>query len=92
VLDGLFVPLSPLLLHDEFHLPLCMFDNGGGDFDHIGREVRCASEGVFARPKFMDAVQSEDISNRDVIQSRDCQEVSGGQEVFFASDCSDGIL
>jgi len=48
VLDGLFVTLSPLLLHDEFHLPLCMFNDGSGDFYHIGREVRCASEGVFA--------------------------------------------
>lgn len=48
MLDGLFVTLSPLLLYDEFHLPFCMFDHGSGDFDHIGRDVRCASEGVFA--------------------------------------------
>ena len=36
MLNGLFVPLSPLLLHDELHFPLGVFDNGSSDFDYIG--------------------------------------------------------
>ena len=48
VLNGLFVTLSPLLLHDEFHLPLCVFNYGGGNFDHAGWEMWRVSEGVFA--------------------------------------------
>jgi len=48
VLDGLLVTLSPFLLHNTLQLPLRVFDHGSGDFDHVGREMRCASEGVFA--------------------------------------------
>lgn len=36
VLDGFFVTLSPLLLHDELHFSLCVFDHGSGDFEHVG--------------------------------------------------------
>lgn len=34
MLDGLFVALSSLLLHDKFHLPFGVFDDGRGDFDY----------------------------------------------------------
>ena len=36
VLDCFFVTLSPLLLHDELHFPLRMFDHGSGNFDYVG--------------------------------------------------------
>jgi len=36
VLDGFLVTLSPLLLHDELHFSLCVFDHGSGNFDYVG--------------------------------------------------------
>lgn len=48
VLNCLFVTFPPLLLHNKLHFPLRMFYNGSGDLDHVGRETRCASEGVLA--------------------------------------------
>ena len=48
VLYGLFVTLSPLLLHNALQLSLRVFDHGSGNFDHVGREMWCASKRVFA--------------------------------------------
>jgi len=53
VFYSLLITLSPLFLHNELHLALCMFDHCGLYLKRGRRDVRRPTEGVLARADFV---------------------------------------
>ena len=86
MLDSSLIPLSPLLLEDFLHLPHSVFDHGGRDSCELSGDVRVATERVFARPKFSDRIERQDIANIDVLESRDGDQVAGSEDELPAGE------
>lgn len=86
MLDGSLVTLSPLLLEDFLHLSHSMLDNGGRDGGELCGDVRVAAKRVLARPKLGNRIESENVTDVDVLESWDGDQVAGSEDEFLAGD------
>jgi len=86
----LLVTLPSLLLKDLFHLSFCMFDNRGIDTDGVWWDERVTSNCVVSRAKLVYFGQAENITDRDITNTRDSEQVFGGEEVAtLVEGCND---
>lgn len=88
MLDGFLVTFSPLLLEDDFHLALRMFDDGGLDLDLLRWYDRVATERELTRANLVHLRECKDVSDFHVIETRDGEKVAGCEQVFAACDGS----
>lgn len=61
--DGPLVTLSPLLLEDMLHLPLCVLYNGGLYADGFWGKFRVSANCVIARADFVNSVEGKDVAD-----------------------------
>lgn len=92
VLDGLLVSLSTLLLELDFHAALGVLDDSRVDLDTGRVDGRVAAEGVLAGAELVDLVELEDVTDLDVADVRDGEEVAGSKNILFAYDIGDDVL
>lgn len=76
ILDSLLVTLSPFFLEDHFHFPFGVFYYGSLYFDVVARNEWVTSEGVFTRPDFMYVTKVEYVTNMDVFEVRNGEDVA----------------
>ena len=80
------VSLSSLLLKDFLHLSHSMLDNGGRDSGELSRNVRVAAERVLARPKLGNCIESQNVADINVLESRDGDQVAGREDELLAGE------
>jgi len=86
MLDGLPVPLSPLLFEDILHSALCVLNDSGLYFDFRGRDGGVAADGIFTRAKLVNGVESNNVANINVTNARDSKEVAWCKDVLTAEE------
>ena len=84
--DSSLVSLSSLLLKDFLHLSHSMLYDGGRDGGELSRDVRAATERVLARPKLGNCIESQNIADIDVFESRDRDQVAGSEDELLAGE------
>src|SRR5258706_14071266 len=80
------VSFSSVLLEDFLHLSHSMLDDGGRDGGKLSRDVRVAAEGVLARPKLGNCIESQNVADIDVLESRDGDQVAGSEDELLAGE------
>jgi len=86
VLDSSLISLSSLLLEYFLHLSHCMLNYSGRDGGKLSGDMRVTADRVLARPKLCDRVKSQDITDVDVLESRDGDQVAGSEDELLAGE------
>ena len=86
------VSLSSLLLEDFLHLSHSMLDDSGRDGGELSGDVRVAAEGVLARPKLGDCIESQNVADIDVLESRDGDQVAGSEDELLAGESGADVV
>ena len=92
MLDSSLVTLSPLLFEDFLHLSHSMLDDGGRDGSQLRGDVRVAAERVLTRPKLGNRIESENVTDVDVLESRDGDQVAGSEDELLAGDSGADVV
>lgn len=86
VFDGSLISFSSLLLEDFLHLSHCMLYYGGRDGSECSGNIRVTADRVLTRPKLGNRIKSQDITNVDVLESRNGDQVAGSEDELLAGE------